>query len=353
MAKKFYCIKSDEWELSIKRYKPKNAENAVILCHGLAANKNSVDFGNEGTKKWEKYSLAAFLYKQNKIKFDAWVAELRGRNSWKKCNIFDPSKNPEKFCWSIDEYINKDMPAIINLVKEVYKKEGKEVKIFWIGKSMGGMISYAYGEKRNDFRGVVTIASPIDFKKAQLWKELLARIAPRRIAGPINIIKILKEIKMIKILKRNIANLSNIDEKILNEYVEKGMDNTISWRVLEQFGIFYRHHDFCSYPKLPWLYDWFGRIPLIGKFFSPYSYKKNLHKFKAPLLVIAGGGDKTAPPQDVKYVLSNVGSKDITYHEFSKENGYSDDYSHLDLNLGINAREEVYPVIYEWLVERI
>jgi len=346
MEKKFYCVRSEDWELSLKRYKPRNAVATVILCHGLAANKNSVDFGNEGTKKWEKYSLAAFLYKQNKKKFDTWVVELRGRNSWKKCSVYDPRKHPLKYRWCIDDYINKDMPAIISFIKK--KMQGK---LFWIGKSMGGIIAYAYGEKNKDLDGIVTIASPVAFEKEQLWKRILAAISPRRFATPINIVKVLKELGLINMLKKNITQKSNIDEKILNEYIEKGLNNTISSRVLEQFGLFYRHHDFMEYPRYPWLYDIASRFPFLKP--SIYSYKENLHLFDAPLLAIAGGGDATAPPEDVKYALSHVGSRDITYHEFSKENGYSADYGHLDLNLGKKAREEVYTVIYEWLMERI
>jgi hypothetical protein len=95
-----------------------------------------------------------------------------------------------------------------------------------------------------------------------------------------------------------------------------------------------------------------GDIPLLGKYFSPHSYAKNLDKFVSPLLAIAGGGDTLAPPEEVKHVACSVGSTDVTFHEFSKMADYSEDYGHLDLNLGRNAKEEVYPVIYEWLRER-
>ena len=88
------------------------------------------------------------------------------------------------------------------------------------------------------------------------------------------------------------------------------------------------------------------------KAFTPYSYTENLYRFTSPLLVIAGGQDKMAPKTDMQYVKEHVGSTDVTYLEFSKEAGYSADYGHLDLNLGLHAREEVYPEIYDWLVER-
>jgi fermentation-respiration switch protein FrsA (DUF1100 family) len=97
------------------------------------------------------------------------------------------------------------------------------------------------------------------------------------------------------------------------------------------------------------MYDIFGRVPGIKKLFAPYSYTENLYRFSAPLLVIAGGQDKMAPKTDMLYVKDHVGSTDITYLEFSKEAGYRTDYGHFDLNLGLHAREDVYPKIYEWL----
>ena len=81
-----------------------------------------------------------------------------------------------------------------------------------------------------------------------------------------------------------------------------------------------------------------------------YDYKDNLTKFIHPLLAIAGGADKEAPPEEVLQTMKRVGSTDKIAHVFSKTNGYIADYGHLDLNLGKKVKEEVYPVIAEWLI---
>jgi hypothetical protein len=130
------------------------------------------------------------------------------------------------------------------------------------------------------------------------------------------------------------------------------MNNTISSKVLNQFLLFYRHNTFCKYPKNPWLFDLIGKIPLLNKISKPYSYKKNMNKIHTPLLAIAGNADKVAEPREIIYSYQNVSSQDVKYINFSKENGYSNDYGHLDLNLGLNAKKEVYNEIFNWLKKR-
>ena len=130
------------------------------------------------------------------------------------------------------------------------------------------------------------------------------------------------------------------------------MDNTISSKVLNQFLLFYRHNNFCKYPDNPWLFDLIGKIPILKKIVSTYSYKHNMNKIETPLLVIAGNEDKAAEPREVRFSTKNVSSQDVTFINFSKKNGYSKDYGHLDLNLGLNVKNEVYPYIYKWLKNR-
>ena len=100
------------------------------------------------------------------------------------------------------------------------------------------------------------------------------------------------------------------------------------------------------------MYDAIGKLPILNKLIPNYSYKKNLYRIETPLLAIAGNDDKAADPREVKFCSKNVRSQDVTYVNFSKKEGYSIDYGHLDLNLGIKVNEEVYPFIYNWLQRR-
>jgi len=348
----------DGWELNLIRYKTEeNYKNPVILCHGLAANKHSTDFGEINEPEWLKYSLASYLSlskNDEKLSFDCWVAQLRGRG---KKITFNPENNPEKYEWCVDDYIEKDVPSIVNYIKNWYLTNKKYTpKIFWIGKSMGGMIGYGYAqtnEGKKNLKGLITIGSPVAFEYNSILLEPIARLAPRKMFFPINVSEILKKKQIYAdAFKRAAANKKNIESNILNKYIDIGMNNTISSKVLNQFLLFYRHNDFCKYPNNPWLYDLIGKIPLFKKIVTTYSYKENMNKIETPLLAIAGNNDKAADPREVRFCSTNVNSQDVSYINFCKKDGYSIDYGHLDLNLGLNAKNEVYPYIYDWLKKR-
>ena len=345
---------SDGWKLQLFHY-PANSNKKinipVVLCHGLAANKNSCDFGEVGSDIWNKYSLAAYLSQgmhPNNVSFDVWVVELRGRG---KNPTFSSKDHPDKYVWCFDDYVEKDVPTILEYIDNYYQKPQN---VLWVGKSMGGMIAYAYGQKQESYshlRGVVTLGSPVIFEYKNPLLELISRLAPRNISIPINISQILQRIPEISDSFKKIgATSGNIEEDIFNFYLKHGMDSMISSKVFSHFSVFFRHNTFCSYPKYPWLFDLFGYGHL-KRLFAHYDYKQNLNLFKHPLLAIVGEADKEAPPEEVIAVLGRVGSSDKTYHHFSKKKGYKADYGHLDLNLGKYAKEEVYPVIAEWLYQ--
>lgn len=318
---------SEGWFLDVKRYKAEKSVAPIVIFHGLGANSNCLDFnGDKRGKDWEKYSLAYYLLnggEDGKIVFDIWVVNLRGRGE----KTFEPRKEPLKYNWNVDTYIKHDAFDVIKYIKRIYYiEEGKEKKIFWIGKSMGGMIAYAYGQiyGNKDLKGVITIGSPVNFEDAaNSWGWLVEFVKifyPRRISLPVPWFKIIEGIGLKEKFMENMANLENLDRKLLDRYMDKVFDNTISLKVFTQFVFFIRYKDFCEFPRWPWLCDIFYKWPFLGKVFYPYSYKNNLDKFKLPILMIAGGNDKQAPPEDIWKTFQKIGSKDKKYVEFSEKN---------------------------------
>jgi len=71
----------------------------------------------------------------------------------------------------------------------------------------------------------------------------------------------------------------------------------------------------------------------------------------APLLVVTGARDDLAHPQDGKALFDATGTDDATYVKFTEQNhGYAP--GHLDIILGSQAVEVVWPVIADWLDQR-
>lgn len=346
---------TDGWKLRLLHYHPQTSTTnptPVILCHGLAANKNSCDFGEPDTPHWHRYSLAAYLTTTSPS-FDVWVPELRGNGT----PFYDPHQHPEKYRWSVDDYVDHDIPAIIATVQKYHReKDGQKRPVFWVGKSMGGMIAYAYGETpdgQHKLKGVVTLGSPVVFAKTGVLLEFVTRIMPRNLAVPIHLPDlVLKNQDLRQLVTRMAANPENIDPIVWQYYLKNGHQQVLSSKVANQFSLFFRHRTFCRYPRRPWVYDTVGRLPGLKKMFAPYSYTEHLKDFTAPLLAIAGGHDQLGPPADIQYVTAHVGSTDVTYLELSKKNGFTADYGHLDLNLGLHARDEVYPRIGQWIRDR-
>ncbi|MHC1625078.1 MAG: hypothetical protein ACXQS2_03690 [Methermicoccaceae archaeon] len=137
-----------------------------------------------------------------------------------------------------------------------------------------------------------------------------------------------------------------MNEDILSEYVENGFNSMIPKKVFYHFLVFLKHGVFCRYPRYPLLYDLSESFPRLKRWFAPYNYTGNLWRFKAPLCVIAGDADHLAHQDDVIYAYHNVGTPDTR-----KRMVLLKGYGHLDLNLGVNAKKDVYPKVHGWIKE--
>jgi hypothetical protein len=92
-----------------------------------------------------------------------------------------------------------------------------------------------------------------------------------------------------------------------------------------------------------------------GEFVSAdgrFSYRRNLAKVRAPLLLIGGEGDRLAPPEAIRTVHRAVGSKRRTLRIFGPRSKDSAAYGHIDLILGKRAPQDIFPFIADWLRQR-
>lgn len=339
----------DGWTLAFKRYR--RAGNTrllgpVVLCHGFSTNGFFWDLD-------EAHSLARYLADRD---FDVWVVSLRGAGASTKpgfsaikgiistrladlpATILRSTLDPKKFNWTVDDYIDYDVPAILSYVTGATGRP----KLWWVGHSMGGMILFAHLERVDEARvaGFVAVASPMAIPQPpndilqgilkQSWLLKLSALAvnttlPAKLASPLGG-------AVQTPLDALFYNRDNMDRATITRLFFIGVED-ISPAVLDQFNQMIRTGEF-------------------KRADGSYSYTKNLGKVTVPVLLLSGQVDNLAPPEVVRFAYDQVASTDKTYRMFGRVNGYRANYGHNDLVLGIHARDEVFPLIAGWLTER-
>ena len=95
--------------------------------------------------------------------------------------------------------------------------------------------------------------------------------------------------------------------------------------------------------------EWYGGEGGFSRTDGLLDYYNHLDRITAPVLVIAGAGDRLTPVADLRFVFEAISSEDKRFLICGKEQGFSLDYGHIDTILGKNARREVYPHMAEWI----
>jgi hypothetical protein len=225
--------------------------------------------------------------------------------------------------------VEQDIPAALEVVRRVTG----EKSVHWVGFSMGGMAMYAYlsDPKRSmAVRSAVAIASPGSFKRQRqylsgrlirharwlrhaLLLRVLAPLAGYWHPAPIHIIH----------------NPENLDGRTLRLAMVNVVVN-FSRNELLQFSDWIMNDAFRSIDRRR-------------------DYKAELGRIETPMLFLAGPRDLISPPDMVKVAFDAVGSKDKKFVICSRPGGFKVNYGHIDLVLGRNSPEEIYPLVRDWL----
>ena len=83
-----------------------------------------------------------------------------------------------------------------------------------------------------------------------------------------------------------------------------------------------------------------------------FDYMANLSGLNMPFFMIAGGDDTIAPLSGCLKFYENIGSQDKSWLECSRAEGFSKDYNHGQLVRGSATKNEVFPKIAEWFIQR-
>lgn len=336
----------DGIEIALWRYfSETEGGDPILFVHGLGANHRNMALNEEN-------GLVQYLVEHG---YDCWAIDLRGRG---ESDI--PSGS-----WSFDDYAQKDLPSAVDYVLD----QTDSKRLHWIGHSMGGMLFYAVAgalEKQSKVASAVTLASPFGMQEPLLVNRLALRL--NRFA------KILRTIPMPKFLKFRIKNIPSylknfdvpihrlpqayfvrwvgfvlilfkrwlpqdlilaymnpdqVDDSVIREGVNEVVEK-MSFRELVQFA--------------DWVLNdrWTDEDQTID-------YAEGVPELDVPILMMGGAEDRMTPAHHLKWGFNAMKTDDKKFVLAGKDSGFEHDYAHVDLIMGNRAREEIFPIILDWL----
>lgn len=321
----------DGWNLALHRFAPREMtrQHPVLMVHGIAANRLHFDLDG-------RYSLARALRARG---FDTYVLELRG------AGMSCPPKTfgPRGASYGLADYTERDVPTAISAILELTGAK----RLHGVGHSMGGMILLAVGVRAQaEMASITCIGTPLlgalgqslNARERRLL-SLAARLMPAAAFTPpgqrrVPLRRILGAAGMLMPLSRRLAddfliNIANCEPSVLERLAKEGIHDIpvqLITEITEHMAA--------------------GASP-----FGPYAYEAALHGIDAPVLAISGSVDRIAPPASVAAAIAQLVGPDVRYREMGVAMGDRCDYGHVDLLLGVNAPDEVYPQVIDFLIE--
>jgi pimeloyl-ACP methyl ester carboxylesterase len=316
----FYAHTDDGWNIAMHFHMPRYPKpNAfpVILSHGIAVNKFGVDLD-------ESHSLAYFL-KQNG--YPVFVLSLRGVGK-----SYHSSKTRYRD-FNFDDIVMYDVPAVIRRVRELTGAP----KVNWVGHSMGSMIMYGFLGRQldghEDIASFTVLAGPgkLEHAKTTIWGAMahmpwLPRVLDMKFGA--QIISPLTG-RFLTPIDNMVYDSENISRVTIRRLMKNGIEN-IGVGLIHQF--------------LDWI-----KSGVEHTRDGSFNYRDGFKNIKVPVMFLAGSRDHIAPAESVKFAYDLCGSKVKEYHVLGKQTGFKCDYCHTGIVLGDHARDEVYPMVRDFL----
>ena len=308
-----YVTAHDGWRLALGRRRPVGPPRGppVLLVHGIAVNRQFMDFGVE------RYSLSAHLAAAG---FDCFALDHRGHGRSRRP---PPGAGAAARRWTLDTYLREDVPAALDAVRAATGED----RVLWVGHSQGALMGMAacalYPER---VAALVALAGPAHFDVQARLRRL---VALRQVPGG----------RHLRLLGRMFApaggfwhlplvdlaiHLRNVEPPIYRRMLANALED-LQPGVLEQFAAFVREDAFRSLD---------GRV----------DYRALLPRCRQPALFLAAEKDGLAPPAVVEAAFRRWGGPKRYWN-------FGHGYGHADLLLGRHAPEVVFPRIADFLLE--
>ncbi len=228
--------------------------------------------------------------------FDVWAAELRGHGR--------SGTLGQRRRWHFEDWIRLDAPALAGAVLTATGRDA----LIWVGHSAGGVIGFAFGGLEHPLSGriaaIVAAGAPAPTGLGLMQYPMAA-------AG----------LTVTRVLGRFPARLLGIGPE--DEHPEI-FAQWMRWNLRGR-----------------WLGD------------DGTDYYANTRRVRARVLALAGGGDRLIAPPDLCEDLSlATSSEDHLFVTCGRDHGFVEDFNHHRLVASTPARQEVWPLIADWIEAR-
>ena len=261
--------------------------------------------------------------------FDVFNLELRGHGRSRHLGAHPPKR--------VRSFVEEDLPAAL---EEVQRLSGGR-KVYLVGHSLGGLVSYAAAAALSDrVAGVATLGSPYQFTRGSLTLSIASHVMAavdgkvdfghgllplKPLSEAMRLLRVFIESPIFPLPIRGFAP-GTMEPRILSQHMGLAMDHG-SIAVLRALFLSAAEAKRGGHPM--------GELG---------EYAEEFESLDVPLLVIAGTKDDLAPPASVHPAFLRSRSTDKTYRAFA--NG------HIDLLVGRNATTTIWPLLATWLAQR-
>ncbi len=306
----------------------KKAKAPVMLVHGLAQNRFSWTLSER--------SLENYLVAQG---YSTFNVELRG-HGLSRANGADYPAN-------FEAYLTRDIPALISSIQDI--SGGK--KIFYIGHSLGGAISYCVGAQHQDsLAGIISIGGPFNLAQGNYLVKSLTKLGNLAFKT-LRVHKLHPQafyVDYLGILARH--GLFAIDSPLFSKVAFQGWyPRSIERDILVERIV--KGFDRTSFNVMKLLIEWGASGKLQGTR-GKENFENRIEDLEIPILFINGDRDYIVPPGSVKQGWRMAGTEDKTFLVFGgEEPGLH--WGHCDLIFGRRAPDIIWPVMRDWMHDRV
>jgi pimeloyl-ACP methyl ester carboxylesterase len=319
----FYAPTDDGWRLALHHWPSKGSRrHPVLMVHGLGANRLNFDLD-------DRHSLARAARARG---YDVYVLELRGAG----LSISPGGQDRFNFQWGFGDYSQVDLPVAVQAVLD---KSGAQA-VHGVGHSMGGMLFYSLGVRQpKSLKSITAVGAPLvcELDLAPRERRLLkvaTRLAPQSSQRRVPMRRLMGVAgRFVPIASRLVdgllLNAQNTDPDVMGRMAREAINDVPLKLVLELT------HQMANGKNAE----------------GPYAYEQHLDRINVPVFAMGGSADRIAPPQSVAAAVARLAATDVRYREMGRKFGDSADYGHVDLLVGKNAPDEVFPLLLDFLDE--